>query len=69
MGASIDQAAVLAPELPMRKLMSRLLHDENGVTAIEYALIGTLISLAIFSAAVAVGSHLSTTFNTVATKL
>ena len=53
----------------MHKLMIRLLHDENGVTAIEYALIGTLISLAIFSAAVAVGSHLSTTFNTVATKL
>jgi pilus assembly protein Flp/PilA len=69
MGASIDQAAAPASELPMRKLMVRLLHDENGVTAIEYALIGTLISLAIFSAAVVVGSHLSTTFNTVATKL
>jgi pilus assembly protein Flp/PilA len=53
----------------MRKLMTRLRHDENGVSAIEYALLGTLISLAIFSAAVIVGTHLSTTFNTVATKL
>jgi len=53
----------------MRKLIIGLLHAENGVTAIEYALIGTLISLAIFSAASTIGSHLSTTFNTVATKL
>ena len=53
----------------MRKLISRLGRDENGVSAIEYALLATLVSLAIFSAAVTVGTHLSTTFSTVATKL
>jgi pilus assembly protein Flp/PilA len=53
----------------MRKLIVRLLHDENGVSAIEYALLGTLISLAIFSVLGTVGSHLSTTFSTISTKL
>jgi pilus assembly protein Flp/PilA len=53
----------------MRKLISRLFHDENGVSAIEYALLGTLISLAIFGVLGTVGSHLSTTFGTVSTKL
>jgi len=53
----------------MRKLITRLCRDENGVSAIEYALLATLISLSIFNVAVTVGSHLSTTFSTVATKL
>jgi pilus assembly protein Flp/PilA len=30
-------------------LLKRFIEDENGATAIEYALIGTLISLAIIS--------------------
>ena len=43
--------------------------SESGATAIEYALVATLIALAIVSVVTTVGSHLSTTFNTVATKL
>jgi pilus assembly protein Flp/PilA len=53
----------------MSRLFVKLLADENGVTAIEYGLIAALISLAIVSAATTVGQHLSTTFNSVATKL
>ena len=53
----------------MRKLIVRFIHAENGVSAIEYALLGTLISLAIFGVLGTVGSHLSTTFGTVSTKL
>jgi pilus assembly protein Flp/PilA len=47
----------------------RLLKNEDGATAIEYGLIATLISLAAISAMTTVGHNLSTTFNTVATKL
>jgi pilus assembly protein Flp/PilA len=47
----------------------KLLGDESGATAIEYGLIAALISVAMISAITTVGQHLSTTFNTVATKL
>jgi pilus assembly protein Flp/PilA len=47
----------------------RLLSDESGATAIEYGLIAALISLAAVSVLTTVGHNLSTTFNTVATKL
>lgn len=53
----------------MIRLLVKLVGDESGATAIEYGLIATLISLAIVSAITTVGQHLSTTFNTVATKL
>ena len=46
-----------------------VLKDESGATAIEYALIAGLIALAVVSAVTTIGSHVSTTFNTVATKL
>jgi pilus assembly protein Flp/PilA len=49
-------------------IMSRL-SDEGGATAIEYGLIAALIALAAVSAMTNVGQHLSTVFNTVATKL
>jgi pilus assembly protein Flp/PilA len=47
----------------------RLLSNENGATAIEYGLIAALISIAAVSVMTTVGHNLSTTFNTVATKL
>ena len=50
-------------------IMLKLLRDENGATAIEYGLIGALIAVAAVSVMSTVGTHLSTTFNTVATKL
>ena len=53
----------------MTKLVSRFLKDESGATAIEYGLIAALISVVIIGAATAVGTALSTTFNSVATSL
>jgi pilus assembly protein Flp/PilA len=47
----------------------KLLKDENGVTAIEYGLIAALISVAAVVVLGTVGTNLSTTFNTIATKL
>jgi pilus assembly protein Flp/PilA len=53
----------------MFDVLARLFHDESGATAIEYGLIAALIAVAAVSVMSTVGSHLSTTFNTVATKL
>jgi pilus assembly protein Flp/PilA len=50
-------------------VLKRLLNDESGATAIEYGLIAALIAVAAVSVMTTVGQHLSTTFNTVATKL
>jgi pilus assembly protein Flp/PilA len=44
----------------------RFLQDEEGVTAIEYALIAALIALVIILAVTNVGIGLNNTFNTVA---
>jgi pilus assembly protein Flp/PilA len=43
--------------------------DETGATAIEYGLIAALIAVAAVSVMGTVGTRLSTTFNTIATKL
>lgn len=53
----------------MVRVLKRLLNDESGATAIEYGLIAALIAVAAVSVMTTVGQHLSTTFNTVATKL
>lgn len=57
----------------MRKLLAKYFFqfrvDESGATAIEYGLIAALISVAIIGALTTVGGNLTTTFNTVATKL
>jgi len=53
----------------MLSLLMNLLKDENAATAIEYGLIAGLIAVAAVSAMTTVGRNLSTTFNTVATKL
>jgi pilus assembly protein Flp/PilA len=50
-------------------MLQRLLHDRRGVTAIEYALIAALIAVAAIAAFSIVGTHLSTTFSTIANKL
>jgi pilus assembly protein Flp/PilA len=42
---------------------------ERGATAIEYGLIAALIAVAVVSVISHIGTNLSTTFNTVATKL
>jgi pilus assembly protein Flp/PilA len=43
--------------------------DEDGVTAIEYGLIAALVGVAMTVAATALGEEISTTFNSVVTKL
>jgi pilus assembly protein Flp/PilA len=51
------------------RVLKRLLNDESGATAIEYGLIAALIAVAAVNVMTTVGHNLSTTFNTVATKL
>ena len=53
----------------MYAFLTRLIADERGATAIEYGLIAALISLAAVSVLTTVGHNLSTTFNTIATRL
>ncbi len=53
----------------MYRFLTRLMADECGATAIEYGLIAALISLAAVSVMTTVGHNLSTTFNTIATRL
>jgi pilus assembly protein Flp/PilA len=53
----------------MSAIFSRVLHAENGATAIEYGLVAALISVVIISAITAVGTSLSATFSSVASAL
>jgi pilus assembly protein Flp/PilA len=53
----------------MPRLLTNLMRDETGATAIEYGLIAALIALAAISTITNVGRNLSTTFNTVASHL
>ena len=52
-----------------RQIISRLIEDTLGVTAIEYALIAALIAVAAIAAFTLVGTNLSTTFSYVASQL
>jgi pilus assembly protein Flp/PilA len=53
----------------MRNVITKLLRDESGATAIEYGLIAALIAVVIIAAVKIVGTNLSATFNSVATNL
>ena len=50
-------------------LLKRFLKDESGATAIEYALIGTLISLAIISGVGSMADGLGTIFSNASNSL
>ena len=50
-------------------LISRFVRDESGATAIKYGLIAALIAVVIITAVTAVGTQLSTTFNTIQGKI
>ena len=52
-----------------RTVLSRLIESESGVTAIEYALIASLIAVAGVAAMGTIGSSLTTTFSKVASSL
>ena len=53
----------------MKKFFSRYVKDESGATAIEYALLVSLIAVAIITAVTALGTKMSGTFDTIASKL
>jgi pilus assembly protein Flp/PilA len=50
----------------LARLIDTLIHDENDATAIEYALIATLIVIVIIGAINLLSSDLNNTFNTIA---
>ena len=50
----------------MTPLVARFIKDESGTTAIEYALIGVGISVAILAAVQLVGSNVLAVYDTVA---
>ncbi len=49
--------------------IQRFINDEAGVTAIEYALIASLIAVVIIAAVTATGKGVCDTFNSVVTAL
>ncbi len=53
----------------MLSLIARLVRDESGVTAIEYAPIASLIAVAAVTVMGTVGTNLSGTFSKVASSL
>ncbi len=53
----------------MHATLKTFLNDEDGATAIEYGLIAALVSVAAIGALTAMGSSLSTMFNTVSSAL
>lgn len=53
----------------MTILLTQLLRDESGATAIEYGLIAALISVVIIGAVTLVGTKLSAVFNSIGTAL
>jgi len=55
--------------MTMSKFVTRFLKDESGATAIEYGLIAALVAVVLVTALTAVGTNLTTLFNTVATDL
>ncbi|MFX1738730.1 Flp family type IVb pilin [Paraburkholderia sp. A1RI_3L] len=52
-----------------RGLAARLASADEGVTSIEYALIGALIAIVIIGAVTTIGTDLQSVFNTVASDL
>jgi pilus assembly protein Flp/PilA len=53
----------------MLAVLHQVLHDESGVTAIEYGLIASLIALVIAGVLSTTGGNLSDTFTCVASNL
>lgn len=47
----------------------RFIHDERGATAVEYALLVALISVAIITAVRTLGQNMNAIFNNIATQL
>ena len=58
-----------AEDASLSTFFLELVKDEEGVTAIEYALIAALIAVAAISAFSLVGTNLSSTFSAIAGQL
>lgn len=56
-------------EFSVLKTMKKFAFDESGATAIEYALISSLVAVAIIASLNSLGTHLKTVFNEVAGNL
>jgi pilus assembly protein Flp/PilA len=56
-------------EIRMFASLMKLLNNDDGATAIEYGLIAALIAVAAVTVLGTVGTNLTSTFSTVATKL
>ena len=50
----------------MRAFAQKLLRDETGATAIEYALMASLIAVVIITAVTTLGTNLRGTYNNIA---
>lgn len=53
----------------MKPMIKRYVHDEQGATAIEYALIAVFVSIVFLAAAEAIGGDLNSTFAIVSSAL
>ncbi|RQR57432.1 Flp family type IVb pilin [Burkholderia sp. Bp9126] len=53
----------------MKAMMIRFLREEDGVTAIEYALIAGLIAVAIVTNVTSIGTQLKALFGSIVTQL
>ena len=53
----------------MVRYLQNLINDGSGFTAIEYALIASLISVLVFAGSFSIGSTLKSTFTTVSSAL
>ena len=65
----VVRLTAIKDDLEMSTTLKQLWKNESGATAIEYGLIAALIAVAAISAMQLVGSSLTATFNTVASKL
>jgi pilus assembly protein Flp/PilA len=66
--ASETQGPIERQENPMLRVRN-FLSDESGVTAIEYALIASLIAVAIIGAVTTIGTNMTTVFNEISAQL
>ena len=53
----------------MKTIMKKFRKDENGATAIEYALIAGLIGVVIIAGATTLGNNISSKFTSVGSKV
>ena len=52
-----------------RKMLTRIVEDQSGATAIEYGLIATLVSIAVIGVLTSLGTSLSGVFDVIATAI